>query len=522
MAAAKSHLQGLMALVPLVGPDSGILPPHEHKDLLLVALQKGFLAKSARTPQQNWVHLFHYLPASLVKWLQEEECAMLKTDKVMAFLVERGLHSPSEPTLAAVTVLVNYQKKQLLLQPSHSHNLFLRCKSRARAYLENHVRKMCKFGGLQELPSDPYFLEAPNPFFQEKPLLPSFFPPEHRDFNSLVACVPLRSNHGDLVQSKRGKGRAASRSLVESAVSHPSAALQLSASETSPLDALQPTEKPVLEEALQPTEKPVLQEAFQPTEKPVLQEALQLVEKPVLQEALQLAEKPVLQEALQLAEKPVLQEALQEALELPPQQVQETRQLVEQPVQESEVSAPRLSKKRSLTESVAELAKLRTQQAAAKKGKQPKGLEQAVDTKRPPATPQTSREKPSKQPQGTKLEDVESKKDVEGEQSLEVDEEQHKKKQPGKKTAKQSNKPKAVAKKQKQQAKKQTGKKAVQPQKTKKDKKHKTPRANTTPQEREAFLKSLPPKVLQAFKGGCSKCRWRPYCTVCCWKHRGY
>ena len=151
--AAASHLRGLLTLVPLVGPDSPLLPPHvkrvtelilgsaglgslekedfqkrvsesflqdKHKEPLLAALQNGFVGKAARTQQQNWVHLFHYLPTALLKWLQQEECVQYKTEKVVAWLSERGLHSPSEPTSAAVTVLVNYQNQTQLLQPCSS------------------------------------------------------------------------------------------------------------------------------------------------------------------------------------------------------------------------------------------------------------------------------------------------------------------------------------------------------------------------------------------------------------------
>ena len=151
--AAASHLTGLLTLVPLVGPDSPLVPPHvkrvtelilgsaglgslekedlqkrvsesflqdKHKEPLLAALQNGFVGKAARTQQQNWVHLFHYLPTALLEWLQQEECVQYKTEKVVAWLSERGLHSPSEPTLAAVTVLVNYQNQTQLLQPCSS------------------------------------------------------------------------------------------------------------------------------------------------------------------------------------------------------------------------------------------------------------------------------------------------------------------------------------------------------------------------------------------------------------------
>ena len=220
--AAASHLRGLLTLVPLVGPDSPLLPPHvkrvtelilgsaglgslekedlqkrvsesflqdKHKEPLLAALQNGFVGKAARTQQQNWVHLFHYLPTALLKWLQQEECVQYKTEKVVAWLSERGLHSPSEPTLAAVTVLVNYQNQTQLLQPCSS--------------LEVQDQGSCLPGEEWEEPEGWRRLAGA----AQRPLLPrpSVFPAGWRNFKALVACVPLRSNHGDLVTAKRHK-----------------------------------------------------------------------------------------------------------------------------------------------------------------------------------------------------------------------------------------------------------------------------------------------------------------------------
>ena len=43
-----------------------------------------------------------------------------------------------------------------------------------------------------------------------------------------------------------------------------------------------------------------------------------------------------------------------------------------------------------------------------------------------------------------------------------------------------------------------------------------------SPQERQELLSRLPAKILQASAKGCQKCRWRSYCTVSCWRLRGY
>ena len=39
---------------------------------------------------------------------------------------------------------------------------------------------------------------------------------------------------------------------------------------------------------------------------------------------------------------------------------------------------------------------------------------------------------------------------------------------------------------------------------------------------RDALLRTIPQNVLDRFKGGCSTCRNRPYCTVSCWLKRGF
>ena len=39
---------------------------------------------------------------------------------------------------------------------------------------------------------------------------------------------------------------------------------------------------------------------------------------------------------------------------------------------------------------------------------------------------------------------------------------------------------------------------------------------------RDALLRTIPQNVLDRFKGGCSTCRNRPYCTVSCWRKRGF
>ena len=39
---------------------------------------------------------------------------------------------------------------------------------------------------------------------------------------------------------------------------------------------------------------------------------------------------------------------------------------------------------------------------------------------------------------------------------------------------------------------------------------------------RDTLLKKIPKDVLQRYKGGCSRCYHRAYCTVSCWARRGY
>ena len=577
--AAASHLTGLLTLAPLVGPESPLLPPHvkrvaelilgsaglgsleredfqkrvsesflqdKHKETLVAALQTGFVGKAARTPLQNWVHLFHYLPTTLVKWLQEEECARIKTDRVMTFLCERGLHSPSEPTLAAVTVLVNYQNQSQLLQPCHSHDLFLKCKSWARACLDMHNGKSMKVSPLQDLPSDPCLLQVPNAFFQTKPSQYSVFPADWLNFKALVACVPLRSNHGDLSATKRHKRL---QSLLnKSAVSTAPASVQLVPVQTlqvaEPLPT-SPSEKPFLQQTLQLPEKPVLdEETRQLPDKPAVQETLQLPEKPVLQESLQLPEKPVLQESLQLPEKPLLPAETRQLLE--PALAQEDTNETVQPLQDfaAEAAAPKLLRKRSLLESVAELTELRKSKAA-KKAKDPEELKEEAEAPpakrrgRPPAgplrtvsqTPATvdvgldDKGKQAKDEQGEEAEQQKEKKQKQGKAASQPKKKQQQTDKKGEKAEKKQQTDKKGEKAEKKQQTDKEGEKAEKKQhqdkngeKAAKEKK----RQNTSREDREKFLKTLPPKVLKAFAKGCSKCRWRPYCTVCCWKHRGY
>ena len=567
--AAASHLTGLLTLAPLVGPESPLLPPHvkrvaelilgsaglgsleredfqkrvsesflqdKHKETLVAALQTGFVGKAARTPLQNWVHLFHYLPTTLVKWLQEEECARIKTDRVMAFLCERGLHSPSEPTLAAVTVLVNYQNQSQLLQPCHSHDLFLKCKSWARAFLDLHNGKSMKVGPLQDLPSDPCLLEAPNAFFQTKPSQYSVFPADWLNFKALVACVPLRSNHGDLAASKRHKRLQSLLQKDKSAASTAPASVQLVPVQTLQVAEPLPTS---------PSEKPFLQQTLQLPEEPVLdEETRQLPDKPAVQETLQLPEKPVLQESLQLPEKPLLPAETRQLLE--PALAQEDTNETVQPPQDfaAEAAAPKLLRKRSLLESVAELTELRKSKAA-KKAKDPEELKEEAEAPpakrrgRPPAGPlRTVSQKPAtvdvglddkgKQAKDEQGEEAEQQKEKKQKQGKAASQPKKKQQQTDKKGEKAEKKQQTDKKGEKAEKKQQTDKEGEKAEKKQHQDKNgekaakKEKRQNTSREDREKFLKTLPPKVLKAFAKGCSKCRWRPYCTVCCWKHRGY
>ena len=496
--AAASHLTGLLTLAPLVGPESPLLPPHvkrvaelilgsaglgslEREDLqkrvsesflqdkhkLVAALQTGFVGKAARTPLQNWVHLFHYLPTTLLKWLREEECARIKTDRVMAFLCERGLHSPSEPTLAAVTVLVNYQNQSQLLQPCHSHELFLKCKSWARAFLDLQNGKSMKVGPLQDLPSDPCLLEAPNAFFQTKPSQYSVFPAEWLNFKALVACVPLRSNHGDLATSKRHKRLQSLLQKDKSAASTAPASVQLVPVQTLQVAEPLPTS---------PSEKPFLQETLQLPEEPVLdEETRQLPDKPAVQETLQLPEKPVLQESLQLPGKPLLPAETRQLLE--PALAQEDTNETVQPPQDfaAEAAAPKLLRKRSLLESVAELTELRKSKAA-KKAKDPEELKEEAEAPpakrrgRPPAGPlRTVSQKPATVDVG--LDD--KGKQAKDEQGEEAEQQKEKKQKQGKAASQSKKKQQQTDKKGEKAGKKQQtdkkGEKAEKKQQTDKE-----------------------------------------------------
>ncbi|CAE7262212.1 unnamed protein product [Symbiodinium sp. CCMP2592] len=405
----QGRIHGLLTLVPLVGSDSPLLPPHvkrvseliltsaglgslekedlrkrvldsnlqdEHKESLAAALQTGFVAKAARSPQQNWVHLFHYLPTALVQWLQEEECVETKTLKVLSFLAERGLHSPSEPTLAVVTVLVNYQNQGQLLQPCSSHDLFLKCKCRARAFLDRLNGKKLPTGGLQELPCDPCYLAADRRggnFLCEAGVRAAG--PQRASSQKTAAVDVGLDNKGEeqgeeaeqqLGKQGKKQGKAASQAKKHEGEKHQKPASQVKKTQ-------QQDEKSEKAEKKQQHQKPA-------------------------------------------------------------SQVKKTQQ------QDDEKS---------------EKAENKQQQQ------------------------QQQHQKPASQVKKTQQQDKKSEK-AEKKQQQDKKGEKAEKKQHGK-----------------------GGKKAAEKKK----------RQNTTPEDREKFLKTLPPKVLKAFAKGCSKCRWRPYCT---------
>ena len=48
------------------------------------------------------------------------------------------------------------------------------------------------------------------------------------------------------------------------------------------------------------------------------------------------------------------------------------------------------------------------------------------------------------------------------------------------------------------------------------------PSGRLTAEDREKFLKKIPKGILNQYRNGCPRCRHRQFCTVSCWKSRGY
>ena len=187
------HLKAVVQLATVLGPDSHLLQPHVSKLLQVIlkaqdlTVEHSFRAaevldtavlpehvktrlrtalderlrlpkRGGKVPRQDWCALPLYLPPGLMRTLTGEDGMFVKLDLLMQWLLSVGLRGPTEPTLGVITVLVNLSQKPALLHPQTGHDLFLRCKARARLYLDKASPWTTEF--LAELPADPRLLAA--------------------------------------------------------------------------------------------------------------------------------------------------------------------------------------------------------------------------------------------------------------------------------------------------------------------------------------------------------------------------
>ena len=231
------HLKAVVQLATVLGPESHLLQPHVSKLLQVIlkaqdlTVEHSFRAaevldtavlpehvksrlrtaleerlrlpkRGGKVPRQDWCALPLYLPPPLMRTLTGEDGMFVKLDLLMQWLLSVGLRGPAEPTLGVITVLVNLSQKPALLHPQTGHDLFLRCKARARLYLDKASPWTSDF--LAELPADPRLLPCPNGFFQTAPA-EIVMPPIFADFLLLCNSLPLRSNHALLQKGGKKK-----------------------------------------------------------------------------------------------------------------------------------------------------------------------------------------------------------------------------------------------------------------------------------------------------------------------------
>lgn len=276
MSPVVEHVRALVQLASVLGAESNLLQPHVSRVLQLTLraqdltleqsqeasglLRDANLAESVKqrlrtafeerlrlptagkSPRQNWCSLPLYLPAPLVRSLASEDGMYVKLDLLMQWLLSCGLRTPTEPTLGVVTVLVNLRQKPALLHPQTAFDLFLKCKARARCYLDKAAPWNADV--VQELPADPRLLPCPNCFYTVAPK-EIIMPPIFADFLLLLNSLPLRSNHALLVGKKAVK---ASKSFLSAPAAAP-ASLPLELQLALPPPAVRTVSNPAPEEA---------------------------------------------------------------------------------------------------------------------------------------------------------------------------------------------------------------------------------------------------------------------------------
>ena len=287
------HLKAVVQLATVLGPDSHLLQPHVSKLLQVIlkaqdlTVEHSFRAaevldtavlpehvktrlrtalderlrlpkRGGKVPRQDWCALPLYLPPGLMRTLTGEDGMFVKLDLLMQWLLSVGLRGPTEPTLGVITVLVNLSQKPALLHPQTGHDLFLRCKARARLYLDKASPWTTEF--LAELPADPRLLPCPNGFF-ETPPAEIVMPPIFADFLLLCNSLPLRSNHALLQKGGKKKTLQSLPSFGEAPLPALLPQVSLPASPAPPqlLSVAAPTEQWQLQKPEPEPVKPLLQ-----------------------------------------------------------------------------------------------------------------------------------------------------------------------------------------------------------------------------------------------------------------------
>ncbi|CAE7461418.1 unnamed protein product, partial [Symbiodinium sp. CCMP2456] len=373
------HLKALTQLATVLGPESHLLQPHVSKLLQVIlraqdltvqdslraaeVLESGVLPehlkarlrtaleerlrlpkRGGKVPRQDWCSMPLYLPGAVMRTLTGEDGMFVKLDLLMQWLLSVGLRGPTEPTLGVITVLVNLSQKPALLHPQTGHDLFLRCKARARLYLDKACPWSSEF--VSELPADPRVLPCPNAFFHTAPSQ-IVMPPVFADFLLLCNSLPLRSNHA-LLQ----KGSKLSKKSLQSLPSFSEAPLPALGPQLS-LPA--PPAPPLVLSVPTATEQTQLQRPEAGPFKAVLEE-VRVAEPLLLPSAPAAAES---QEEVQPEAQPVVQPpaaaAVQRQLQVRPEADSADVDASEKP------QANSIAKKRSLLECVEDMKKARKQ-----------------------------------------------------------------------------------------------------------------------------------------------------------------
>ena len=231
-----AHLKAFVQLAAVQAPTEDLLRAHEAKlgtllqqasDLTLQicfetreVLQKSSLPESwtqlllglaearlknmakAGSSFQSWKFFPVYLGQDMQKELLEASNLWVKFERLLRFLISKGLRKPSKETYGVMLVCVHLHDLSLLLDPVYAYDLLQEFKERARQVLE-HQAPMCG-ELLWELPFSPAVLPVPNVFFDQEP--EAFGEVQH-----WLTRIPLRANNALLLKARRSRSHSRPR-----------------------------------------------------------------------------------------------------------------------------------------------------------------------------------------------------------------------------------------------------------------------------------------------------------------------